>query len=79
MASLTSPIIIAHRGERILSPENTISAGKLALEQGATGLEVDVRMCAQLPSQKIKILTVPKTELPLPGSNLHAGRIFGGI
>jgi glycerophosphoryl diester phosphodiesterase len=46
MASLTSPIIIAHRGERILSPENTISAGKLALEQGATGLEVDVRMCA---------------------------------
>lgn len=46
MASLTTPLIIAHRGERILSPENTIKAGKLALEQGATALEVDVRMCA---------------------------------
>ena len=38
--------IIAHRGDRINAPENTIEAGRLALEQGATGLEVDVRMCA---------------------------------
>lgn len=45
MAFSITPLIIAHRGERILSPENTITAGKLALQQGATGLEVDVRMC----------------------------------
>jgi glycerophosphoryl diester phosphodiesterase len=45
MAFSITPLIIAHRGERILSPENTITAGKLALQQGATGLEIDVRMC----------------------------------
>ncbi len=45
MAALTAPLMIAHRGERILAPENTIAAGRLALEQGATALEVDVRMC----------------------------------
>ncbi len=38
--------IIAHRGDRTDAPENTIEAGRLALEQGATGLEVDVRLCA---------------------------------
>ncbi|MBD3224382.1 MAG: hypothetical protein GF313_06605 [Caldithrix sp.] len=39
------PLIIAHRGERILAPENTIKACHLALEQGATALEIDVRVC----------------------------------
>lgn len=43
--SATSPMMIAHRGERILSPENTLRACHLALEQGATALEVDVRVC----------------------------------
>lgn len=38
-------LLIAHRGERVLSPENTLEACKLALKQGATGLEVDVRLC----------------------------------
>jgi len=40
------PIIIAHRGERELAPENTIEGCKLAIEQGADALEVDVRLCA---------------------------------
>ncbi len=45
MSAPVSPLMIAHRGERILSPENTIRACRLALEQGATALEVDVRVC----------------------------------
>lgn len=46
MKNSTSPLLIAHRGERRLSPENTITACRLALQQGATGLEVDLRQCA---------------------------------
>lgn len=45
MPSSKKPLMIAHRGERILSPENTIRACHLALAQGATALEVDVRIC----------------------------------
>ncbi len=38
-------LYIAHRGQKYLAPENTIEASWAALEQGATGLEVDLRMC----------------------------------
>ena len=38
-------LLISHRGDKVLAPENTIKANELALKQGATGLEVDVRMC----------------------------------
>ncbi len=38
-------MIIAHRGDRKYRVENTIPAFEHALEQGATGLEVDVRAC----------------------------------
>lgn len=40
------PLIIAHRGAKWLAPENTIKACELALENGASALEVDLRMCA---------------------------------
>ncbi len=39
------PLIIAHRGAKFLAPENTIMACELALENGASALEVDLRMC----------------------------------
>jgi len=42
---MDKPLIIAHRGERSLAPENTIEGCKSALEQGADGLEVDIRLC----------------------------------
>lgn len=45
MTSTIKPLVIAHRGERVLAPENTIKACQLALDQGATGLEIDVRIC----------------------------------
>jgi glycerophosphoryl diester phosphodiesterase len=40
------PLIIAHRGASTSAPENTIAAFELALEQGADGLELDVRLSA---------------------------------
>ncbi|MDX6528735.1 MAG: glycerophosphoryl diester phosphodiesterase [Blastocatellia bacterium] len=39
-----SPLIIGHRGASALAPENTLSAFKLALEDGAAGVELDVRL-----------------------------------
>ena len=38
-------LVIAHRGEHELAPENTIRACQLAIDQGATAVEVDVRLC----------------------------------
>jgi glycerophosphoryl diester phosphodiesterase len=40
------PTIYAHRGAMADAPENTISAFKLAIEQGADGVELDVRLTA---------------------------------
>jgi glycerophosphoryl diester phosphodiesterase len=42
--SQPSPLIIGHRGASALAPENTLSAFKLALEDGAAGVELDVRL-----------------------------------
>jgi len=38
------PLIIAHRGASAWAPENTLAAFKLAVEQGADGVEFDVRL-----------------------------------
>ena len=38
------PVNLAHRGASALAPENTIEAFRLAVEDGAGGLELDVRM-----------------------------------
>jgi glycerophosphoryl diester phosphodiesterase len=38
------PLILAHRGASRIAPENTLTAFRLALEQGADGLELDVRL-----------------------------------
>ncbi len=37
------PLVVAHRGNRVLRPENTLAAFRLALEQGAQVLETDLR------------------------------------
>lgn len=39
-----SPLIIAHRGASAHAPENTLAAFELALQQGATGIELDVKL-----------------------------------
>jgi glycerophosphoryl diester phosphodiesterase len=40
------PLVLAHRGSRLRAPENTLEAFALALEEGADGLEFDVRRTA---------------------------------
>ena len=42
--SAAQPLIIAHRGASTLRPENTLAAFALAVEQGADGVELDVRL-----------------------------------
>jgi len=36
--------VIAHRGSSLQAPENTLAAFRLALEQGAEGIELDIQM-----------------------------------
>ncbi|MGL4650691.1 MAG: glycerophosphodiester phosphodiesterase, partial [Caldilineaceae bacterium] len=37
------PLVVAHRGNRVLCPENTLAAFRLALAQGAHAIETDLR------------------------------------
>ena len=41
---LPMPLIIAHRGDLSVAPENTMPAFESALEAGADGIELDVRL-----------------------------------
>ncbi|MEP7356598.1 MAG: glycerophosphodiester phosphodiesterase family protein [Anaerolineales bacterium] len=41
-----TPLILGHRGASAYAPENTLSAFKLALAQGADGVELDVTLSA---------------------------------
>src|SRR3546814_15793085 len=38
------PFVVAHRGASAARPEHTLAAYELALEEGADGLECDVRL-----------------------------------
>ena len=40
----TRPLLIAHRGASHEAPENTLAAFRLAMEQGADGIEADFRL-----------------------------------
>ena len=46
IAARTRPLLLGHRGARHAAPENTFSAFNLALEEGADGVELDVRLNA---------------------------------
>lgn len=41
---MNKPLIIAHRGASELAPENTLAAFQKAIEDGAEGIEFDVRL-----------------------------------
>jgi len=44
--SLPKPVIFAHRGASSHAPENTLAAFRLAVEQGAAAIELDVQLTA---------------------------------
>lgn len=44
--TLPSPAIFSHRGASAHAPENTLAAFELAVEQGADGIELDVKLSA---------------------------------
>ena len=46
MISKRKPLVIAHRGSSALAPENTLAAFAHAMNDGADGIELDVRLAA---------------------------------
>ena len=59
--ALPSPAIIAHRGASVYAPENTLAAFKLALQQGADGIELDAKLSADGHVVVIHDQTVDRT------------------
>ncbi|MCX7608614.1 MAG: glycerophosphodiester phosphodiesterase family protein [Anaerolineales bacterium] len=43
---LPTPVVIAHRGDSMHAPENTLAAFRLAAENGADAIEFDVKLTA---------------------------------
>lgn len=56
-----TPLIIAHRGASAGAPENTLAAFGLAAEEGAHGVELDVRLSADGNVVVIHDATVDRT------------------
>ena len=55
------PLIYAHRGASAYAPENTLAAFRLALEQGADGIELDAKLSADGEIVVIHDQTVDRT------------------
>lgn len=58
---LPTPAIFAHRGSSAYAPENTLAAFKLALQQGADGIELDAKLTADRQVIVIHDQTVDRT------------------
>ncbi len=63
----TPPLIIGHRGASVAAPENTLAAFALALEHGATAIELDVRLSADGWPVIIHDTTVDRVAPPATG------------
>jgi len=61
LTTLPYPIVFAHRGASAHAPENTLAAFKLALDQGADGIELDVKLTADEKVVVIHDATVDRT------------------
>ena len=59
----SSPLIIGHRGASAVAPENTLAAFKRALDDGADGLEFDVRLARDRVPVVIHDATLRRTAL----------------
>jgi glycerophosphoryl diester phosphodiesterase len=60
-ATLPIPVVFAHRGACAYAPENTLAAFGLALEQGATAIEFDVKLSSDGQVVVIHDQTVDRT------------------
>ena len=85
MGNWPRPLVFAHRGASAHAPENTLAAFELALEQGAHGIELDVKLSADGEAVVIHDPTVERTtngkgkvsELDLASlRKLDAGSLF---
>jgi len=61
LESFTKPMVFAHRGAKKYAPENTIAAFRLAVEQGADAIELDVKLSADDQVMVIHDQTVDRT------------------
>lgn len=68
-----TPIIIAHRGASKDAPENTMSAFRLAFEQGADGIELDVQRTAD---RKLVVIHDETLERTTDGKGLVASKTY---
>lgn len=59
----TYPLILGHRGASSLAPENTLAAFKLAMRDGADGIEFDVRLSRDQVPVVIHDATLKRTGL----------------
>jgi glycerophosphoryl diester phosphodiesterase len=59
--ALPQPAIVAHRGASAYAPENTLAAFKLALQQGADGIELDAKLSSDGHVVVIHDQTVDRT------------------
>lgn len=59
--SASTPLIVGHRGASAEAPENTLAAFGLAAEQGAHGVEFDVRLSADGDAVLMHDATVDRT------------------
>lgn len=85
--SQISPLIIGHRGASALAPENTLAAFARALDEGAAGIELDVRLAKdgapvvihdatlrRTGSTSGEVAQLTSTQL----ANVNVGRWFNG-
>jgi glycerophosphoryl diester phosphodiesterase len=84
---LPVPIVIAHRGDEVNAPENTLSAFNQAIEKGADAIEFDVKLTSDGKVIVIHDQTLDRTtngtgnvsKIPLPHiKDLDAGIQFPG-
>jgi glycerophosphoryl diester phosphodiesterase len=85
------PLVLGHRGASAEAPENTLAAFRLALEQGADGVELDVWRCGtgevvvfhdedarRLSGVPLAIVRAPWGELRRLDVGSHRGGRFRG-
>jgi len=60
---MSLPLIIGHRGASALAPENTIAAFRRAIDDGADGIEFDVRLARDGVAVVIHDATLERTGL----------------